>query len=153
MQALHSNIKPVKHISGAKTATVTPASGVDLQGYEHGADIMIYVGAITNIGNSPVPSWTFHVEESDSESASFTAVTDSELILIDSSASPVTTPDSSTGVFLTIDAASEDDAVYSVAYVGSKRYIRVVATAADTPGATEIVAVVLARPLLKPASH
>lgn len=42
------------------------------------------------------------------------------------------TPDSSTGVFQTIDAAAEDPAVLKVAYVGPKRWVRLVDDTAGT---------------------
>lgn len=133
---LHSNIKVVQHVAAqAITATNTPSNGVDLQGFES-AEFLIAVGTVTNIANSPQPSWTFKLQESDSQSSGFTDVTDSNAVLVGSAASPVAAPNSSTGVFLTIDAASEDAATYRVGYVGSKRYVRVVATAANTPGST-----------------
>lgn len=152
LHSLHQNIERVQHISGAKTATVTPSSGVDLRDFVDGVDVFIHVGAVTNIANSPQPSWTFHFEESDSESSGFTAVTSSDDVDIEGSLAPVTTPDSATGVFLTIDAASEDDNTYRVGYLGSKRYLRVVATAANTPGSTVIVALVVGVPRLKPGA-
>lgn len=133
---LHSSIKVVQHVAAqAITATNTPSSGVDLRGFD-AAEFLISVGTITNIANSPQPSWTFKLQESDSESTGFADVTDSNDVLVGSAASPVTTPDSSTGVFLTIDAASEDATTYRIGYRGSKRYVRVVATAANTPGST-----------------
>ncbi len=152
MHSLHQNIERVQHISGAKTATVTPSSGVDLRDFVDGVDVLIHVGVVTNIANSPQPSWTFHFEESDSVSSGFTAVTNSDDVDIEGSLTPVTTPDSSTGVFLTIDAAAEDDNTYRVGYLGSKRYLRVVATAANTPGSTPIVVLILGVPRLKPGA-
>ena len=151
IHSLHQNIERVDNITGAKTATVTPSSGVDLRDFVFGVDVLIHVGAVTNIANSPQPSWTFHLEESDSASSGFTAVTNSDDVDIEGSLSPVTTPDSSTGVFLTIDAAAEDDKTYRIGYTGSKRYVRVVATAANTPGSTYIYATVLGQPRLRPA--
>ena len=150
---MHSAIKPVKHIGGSFTATETPSNGVDLAGFS-AVNFDIYIGTVTNIASSPQPSWTFHLEESDSASSGFTAVTTAGDVLTASSASPVTTPNASTGVFLTVDAASEDDAVYSVGYIGIKRYVRVVATAANTPGATIIVVMAnLGLPAIAPVSH
>lgn len=138
MRDLHSNIKTVQHLAcAAYTATQTPANGIDLAGF-NAAEFLIAIGVITNVANSPQPSWAFHLEESDSASANFTAVTDASSVLVGSAKSPVTTPDSSSGVFLTVDAASEDAQVYRIGYRGTKRYVRVVATAANTPGSTPI---------------
>ncbi|MDF1720524.1 MAG: hypothetical protein P1U65_07615 [Minwuia sp.] len=152
MQSLHQNIEFVQHISGAKTATETPTNGVDLRDFAGGVALAIHVGPVTNIANSPQPTWTFHLEESDTINSGFAAVTNSDHVDIEGSRSPVVAPDSSTGVFLTIDDAAEDDLTYRVGYLGSKRYVRVVATAANTPGSTNIVAFVVGQPLLRPAA-
>lgn len=150
---LHSNIKAVQHVAAqAITATNTPASGVDLKGYDS-AEFLIGIGTVANIANSPQPSWAFKLQESDSASADFTDVTDSNDVLVGSAASPVAAPNASTGVFLTVDAASEDAATYRVGYVGSKRYVRVVATAANTPGSTPYyVTALLGHPNLAPTA-
>jgi hypothetical protein len=149
---LHSNIKAVSHYVGAPTATVTPASGVDLAGFSS-SEFIISVGAVANIANSPQPSWAFKLQHSDSQSSDFTDVTDANDVLVGSAKSPVTAPNSSTGVFLTVDDAAEDDTVYRVGYIGTKRYVRVVATAANTPGATPMAFVaVLGDPALAPTS-
>ena len=131
-----SHMGLVAHVAAvAITATNTPSAGVDTRGYD-AVTFLINVGIVTNIGNSPQPTWAFHVEESDAASSGFAAITDSERIAITGAKSPVTTPNSSTGVFLTIDAAAEDATVYHVGVITSKRYVRVVATAANSPGST-----------------
>lgn len=131
-----SGKKIVTHVAAqAITATNTPATGVDTLGYD-ACTFIIAVGTVTNIADSPQPSWTFHVEESDSASANFTAITDAERILVHGALSPAGAPDSSTGVFLTIDSAAEDAATYHVGVISAKRYLRVVATAANSPGST-----------------
>lgn len=135
MRDLDSKIKVVKHILGTVTSTQTPANGVDLQGFDS-AEVVVSIGAITNVGGSPAQSWTFALQESDSVSSGFTAVSDDAVVLIGSGNNDGGVDGS--GVFATVDAADEDDAVYRVGYIGGKRYIRVVATAANTPGATAI---------------
>lgn len=140
---LHSNIKAVTHVAAqAITATNTPSNGVDLKGFQS-AEFLISVGTVTNIGNSPQPTWTFKLQESDSQSSGFTDVTDSNVVLTGSAQSPLTAPDSSTGVFLTIDDASEDATHYRVGYVGTKQFVRVVATASNSPGSTPYSVVAL----------
>jgi len=150
---LHSNIKVVQHIAAAlATATTTPASGVDLAGFD-AAEFVISIGTVTNIANSPQPAWTFKLQESDSVSSGFTDVVTAGDVLVGSAASPVTAPDSSTGVFLTVDAAAEDAATYRVGYIGNKRFVRVVATAANTPGDTPLsVLAILGKPALAPTA-
>lgn len=133
---LHSCVKAVTHVANAAiTATSTPSTGVDLEGFDS-AEFLINVGAVANIANSPQPTWAFKLQESDTSNSGFTDVTNSSDVLVGSAASPVEAPNSSTGVFLTIDDAAEDATHYRVGYVGSKRYVRVVATAANTPGST-----------------
>lgn len=128
--------KVVTHVAAqAITATNTPAAGVDTQGFDS-VSFLISVGTVTNIANSPQPSWKFHIEESDAEGSGYAAVADASRILIAGAKSPVTTPNASTGVFLTIDNAAEDATTYHVGVITSKRYARVVATAANTPGST-----------------
>lgn len=153
MRDQHSNIKSVDHIPAAAfTATQTPANGVDLKGFD-AAEFLISVGVVTNIANSPQPSWAFKLQESDSQASGFTDVVTAADVLVGSAKSPVTAPDSSTGVFLTVDAAAEDATLYRVGYVGAKRYVRVVATAANTPGSTPLsVIAVLGKPSLAPTS-
>ena len=139
---------PTDHWTKTVTATETPSSGVDVRDYG-AALVLATVGAITNIANSPVPSWTLKLQESDDDST-FTDVAAADVALADHNNDGSIT----SGVFATIDAADEDDQCYSCSYIGTKRYIRVVATAADTPGATPI-SVVVARglPHLAPAAH
>lgn len=150
---LHSNIDRVQHLAAAVyTTTQTPSSGVDRQGFS-ALEFLITIGVIANIANSPAPSWSFKLQESDSESANFSDVVDSDVVLVGSAKSPVAAPNASTGVFLVVDAAAEDANVYRVGYIGNKRYVRVVATAANTPGNT-ILAIVAIRafPALAPTA-
>lgn len=150
---LHSNIKAVQHVAAqAITTTNTPSTGVDLLGFDS-VEFLISIGTVTNIANSPQPTWSFKLQESDTSNADFTDVTDSSIVSVGSASSPATTPDSSTGVFLTIDDAAEDATVYRVGYRGTKRYVRVVATAANTPGSTPYsVVAILGHPSLAPTS-
>jgi len=147
----HSDIKAVQLLSAAlKTATFS-STGVDLTGF-NAVDFLIDCGTITNVANSPQPSWTFKLQESDDDST-YTDVTDSNDVLVGSAASPVAAPNASTGVFLTIDSAAEDAALYRIGYIGDKRYARVVATAANTPGNTPMsICAVLGYPNLRPTA-
>ena len=149
-----SGKKVVTHVAAqAITATNTPSTGVDTLGFDSIA-FLISVGTVTNIANSPQPTWTFKVEESDTSNASFVAITDSGRVNIAGAKSPVTTPDASTGVFLTIDDAAEDATTYHVGVISSKRYLRVVATAANTPGSTPYsVVAVLENASLEPVAN
>lgn len=132
----HSNMKVVQHVAAQNISTTnTPSSGVDTEGAD-ALEMVLSVGTIANIGNSPTPSWAFKLQESDESDSDFSDVTDSTKVVVSSAQSPVTTPDETSGVFLTIDDAANDAATYRIAYIGDKRYVRLVATAADTPGDT-----------------
>ena len=65
-------------------------------------------------------------------------MTDANSVIYGSARSPATSPNSSTGVFLTVDHADEDALTYRIGYRGSKRYARVVSTATETPGSTPL---------------
>jgi hypothetical protein len=151
---LVSNIKPVQHVANAAiTATNTPTNGVDTAGFES-LVALISLGTITNIANSPAPSWSFKFQESDTVNSGFEDVTDVNRVLTGSSLAPVTTVNTSTGVFLTVDAAAEDAAVYAVGLITEKRYVRVVATAANTPGSTPYTVVfILGHANIVPTTH
>lgn len=101
----------------AYTATET-GSGVDLQGFE-GATVLIVVGAWTD------GTHAFEVQES-SDDSTYTAVSDDDLL----------------GSEPTVDAADEDETVYRVGYVGTERYIRVVATLSSATSGAEFSAIV-----------
>jgi len=142
---LKDRISHAKHelmFAGTLTATNDP-SGVDLQGFS-AATVVCSIGEMTNVGNTE--SWTFALEESDSVASGYTDVAESDMLLEygnnDGSAA--------SGVFATVDDAAGDEANYTVGYSGSKRYIRVVATAANTPGATTIAVSVIKEALQKP---
>jgi hypothetical protein len=140
-----SHSKNELHFCKSLTATETPSTGVDLKGF-NSATIIAAIGTITNIANSPVPSWTLKLEESDSAATGFSAVAEADMLLdYGNNDGSVTT-----GVWATIDAAAEDDKIYTCGYIGTKRYIRVVATAADTPGATPVTVVIQKGALQKP---
>lgn len=148
MRDLISNVKTVPHFTKTLSATETPTNGVDISGFGS-VLVQVAIGTITNIANSPKPSWNFALQESDTINADFAAVGSDDVIL----ANGRNNGSISSGIFATVDAAAEDDTTYTVGYIGSKRYLRVVATAANTPGATPIsINFVLGNPSLAPVS-
>lgn len=151
---LVSNIKPVQHVvNAAISSTNTPSNGVYHQGF-NSMGILITLGAIPNIANSPRPSWSFKIQESDTINSGFTDVTDVDRVLVGSSRAPVTTVNPSTGVFLVVDSNTEDENTYFVGLLTEKAYSRVVATAANTPGSTPYsVVYLLGHPNIAPVEH
>lgn len=142
-RSLSNRIVVKRHYGAAYTATETPSAGVDLQDLLT-AEIIVDVGVVTNIANSPQPSWTFTLQHSDASGSGFAAVADTDVVQNSGSIS--------SGVFATVDSADDDATIYRIGYVGSKRYVRVVATAANTPGSTPITVMVVGEPRLAPGS-
>lgn len=92
-----------------RTATVTPAAGVDLKG-SFGAEVIMDVGTVTD------GTFTMEVQESDASGSGFTAVAAADL-------------EGSEAAF----SSANEEQVHQVWYKGSKRYIRVVLTASGSP--------------------
>lgn len=134
-------ISAVVHYGGQYTTTQTPASGVDLKTYGR-AEIMVAVATIANIQGSPVgPGWTFALEDS-ADNVTFAACDETDVVM------PSGDVIGANGIFGTIDDSDDDNKVFNVGYVGPNRYVRVVATAVSTPGASDIMVIVVGCPLL-----
>jgi len=103
MRDMKSNVGAEVSIAPLLRTTSVNGTGVDLRDYDS-ATVLISVGACTD------GAFAFEVQESD-DNSSFSAVSDDNLI----------------GTEPTIDS-DDDNTVKRVGYVGSKRYIRVVAT-------------------------
>lgn len=105
---MYNNIAPLLQIPPlAYSATETPATGADLQGYES-CTFIITTADITS------GTWTVTFEESDEESANFTEIDAADLL--GSAPGPFT----NSGAF--------DEKIYKVGYIGTKRYVRCVVT-------------------------
>lgn len=131
---MHSNLEMKQLLAAAAVTTTQTSTAINTAGADS-VEFLISIGTVTNIANSPQPSWAFKLQDS-ADNSTFADVTDSNHVLVGSAQSPVAAPNSSTGVFLTVDAAAEDAKTYRVGYVGPKQYVRVVGTAANTPGST-----------------
>lgn len=91
---------------------------IDTQGHE-ACTIVASVGASGDTLSGSVKH-DFKLQHSDTTTdGDFTDVVDDEYVVGQ-------TPNASTGVFLTIDDAAEDDVEFKVGYVGPKRYVRLV---------------------------
>ena len=136
-----SKKKVVKQLNPASyTTTQTPAdgAGIDQKGFDS-LMFAILVGAVADLAASPQGdgSWTFKAQEADSDvNASYADITDSSRILVTGAKSPVAAPNSSTGVFLTLNDPGHQNNVYHVGVISSKRYVRIISTAVSTPGAS-----------------
>jgi len=120
---LKNNIKLVESLNAIAKTADTDCTGIDTQG-ANSAMVMVNVGApgITFSGTNKVD---IKLEDS-ADNSSFTAVTNNNFVTggtVDSS-----------GIWQTIDADGDCNAVYGIGYVGPKRYIRAVLDFSGTHG-------------------
>jgi hypothetical protein len=104
---MYNSINAATTLSPAARTLSANGVGVDLQGFE-GALVLIQTGVITD------GTHVFEVQESD-DNATFTAVAGTDLQGSEPSV-----------------GATDDDKVYRIGYIGTKRYVRVVSTASGT---------------------
>jgi hypothetical protein len=127
---LKNNIKLVESLNAIVKAADTDCTGIDTQG-ANSAMVMVNVGApgITFSGSNKVD---IKLEDS-ADNSSFTAVTNNNFVTggtVDSN-----------GIWQTIDADGDCNAVYGIGYVGPKRYIRAVLDFSGTHGTGTIFGV------------
>ena len=121
-----NNAEYAKGLSATLSGT-TPAKGniINMQGFE-ALTFVVQTGTVTDAGTAS--GFAFEVQESDTTAdADFTAVADADLIGLESE------------LTVTLDTA-DDDIIGSIGYVGSKQYVRIVAT--GTTGTAAYVAAI-----------
>lgn len=128
---LKNNIELVESLNAIVKDADTNCTGIDTQGFNSSMAI-VNVGApgITFSGTDKVD---IKLEDS-SDNSSFTAVTNNNFVTggtVDSA-----------GIWQTIDADGECNAVYGIGYVGPKRYYRVVLDFSGTHGTGTVFGVV-----------
>lgn len=126
MRDMFHQFGPVQDIDPATLTASANGSGVDLQGFE-GALIAVLVGESgdTLNGSNHIQLEVEHADDDGAGSPdSWEDCADADLVEV--------VAGSNTGTFAKIDDATEDDAVYHTAYIGSKRHIRVVANLTGT---------------------
>jgi len=141
MQDLANNIKLVQSLAPAVRTADADGDGVDRQFYE-GVTIVVDTGA-EGITLSSTNKIEFELEHSDDDST-----------YTDMSSSDVNGTLGSSGLFLTLDADAETPQISEIEYVGSKRYVRVVANFGGThsTGTPIGASVILHKPRHAPAS-
>jgi hypothetical protein len=110
---LANNTAPVLQIvPHAQNATVTPATGVNLQGYE-GCTFIISTGTITD------GTWTITFQESDEAAANFVTIAAQDY--------PSKLIGDIPGPFTNV-AGAFNNQIYKVGYIGNSQYVRCVLT-------------------------
>ena len=140
MQDLSNNIKLMQSIAPAVLDADANGTGVDIQGYENVAIVVDSgVEGITLSGTNKIE---FELEHSDDNSS-----------WSDAESADVNGTLGSGGLFLTLDDNAESPQISEIEYLGSKRYVRVVANFSGTHGTgTPISAfVILGKPRHAPA--
>lgn len=79
-RSMTDRIAVLYHLIRAFTTTQTPANGVDVKGLKT-AEIIVEIGTITNIANSPTPSWAFALQHSDTVNSGFAAVESTDVVM------------------------------------------------------------------------
>jgi hypothetical protein len=148
-----ADLQVTQLLDPASVSTTQTTSSIDTAPLDR-LSLIFNIGAVADLAASPLGngSWAIKLQESADDSA-FTDITDDAQILIDASKSPVTAPNSSTGVFLTLSAAAHQNNAYHVGVLPTKRYVRAVLTATLTPGASLIGVTAVGRVRLAPASN
>lgn len=115
MKDLFHDVLVSQHVAPVVATTTKTSTAIDLQGYQS-AMISVALGQSGDTLSGTV-LWTLRVEHS-SDNLSYTSVTASDMI--DGKSSVV------------VDAPSEDETIISFGYIGSKRFVRAVATPTGT---------------------
>lgn len=121
MRDLHNILDPDMSVETATITADTNGTGIDLQGFE-GAEVVAFVGQSGDTLSSSVKI-ELEVEESD-DNSTYSDVADADLL--------GSVDGTNDGTYAVIDAATEDETVYRVGYIGSKRYIRAVVNVTGT---------------------
>lgn len=143
-RSLNDRLVTRKVFGGSFTTTQTPANGISVKDLVS-AEIVAFVGTLTNVGGSPLQSWTLAIEHSDTVNSGFVPVP-AEQLALNSGRNDL----GSNGVFAVINSTATHDRLYRLGYLGNKAFVRVVATAANTPGATAIVIMIVGEPVIAP---
>ena len=121
MQDLSNNIKLMQSLAPAVRDADANGDGVDIKGYENVA--IVVDSGVEDITLSGTNKIEFELEHSDDNSS-----------WSDAESADVNGSLGSGGLFLTLDDNAESPQISEIEYLGSKRYVRVVANFSGTHG-------------------
>jgi hypothetical protein len=118
---LHNNIVIEQILDPVVGSTDVNTTAIDMQGYDS-LEIIVNFGESGDTLSGSVKIDCLLKEGTTSTVADHAVVANTAHVLDRGNALAYS---ASTGIFATVDAAAEDDAVYKVGYVGDKRYVSV----------------------------
>jgi len=144
-----SVVKDVKSNISLNQTIVPVVATTDVTGLAVDTQPSVGVGILAHIGLSGDTlsgsvKIEMEVQHSDASGSGFVACADADL--------NASVPGTNTGTFAVIDASSEDEQIYKCNYIGSKRYVKVVANLTGThTNGTPLSAIVVLAPTQLPA--
>jgi len=121
MKDNYNNTKTVALLDPIAVSTTQTITDIDLADFRS-AKLNIHAGLDEGSGLSSSHKIVFTLKDSD-DGTTYAAVDEEDMLGV--------TPDDS-GTILTIDAADEDNTIYSFGYVGGKQYLELVGTVTGT---------------------
>lgn len=115
MRDLYHNLSVTQPLNPAVATTTKTSSAIDLQGY--GSALVVFSIGATGDTLSGSVYWTLKLQHSDDDS-SYADVAVADL--------------NNTAATVVIDASTEDETSHGFGYVGTKRYLKAVATPTGT---------------------
>jgi len=120
MKDLYNKVEAVSVLDPIAITATAVHTDIDLQGF-NSACLLVQTGLDAGTGLSDSHKFVFTMDHSD-DGTTYTAVATADMLDL-----TVTS-----GVVLTIDAATEDNTLYKLGYVGGKRYLQLTYTITGT---------------------
>lgn len=122
---------PVQALAPASRTADVDGTGIDLQGFE--SALVVFDCGAEGVTLSGTDKIALELEESDDD-ITYTDVAAADMV-----------GEEAAGVVKTLDANAEAPGVYSVSYIGEKRYIRPVLNFSGTHGAGTVIGCVVVK--------
>jgi hypothetical protein len=113
MRDLHNNINITQVLDPVVVTADVESTAIDMQGYDS-LELVVLMGESGDTLSGSLYTELILQEGAESDGSDAAAVAQNDAI------GTVTS-----GVFATVDAAAEDDAVFKIGYIGDARYVRV----------------------------
>ena len=138
MKDLYNKVEAVSVLDPIAITATAVHTDIDLQGF-NSACLLIQTGLDAGTGLAAEHKFVFTMDHSD-DGDSYAAVTTADMLDLTVAS----------GVVLTIDAATEDNTLYKLGYVGGKRYLQLTYTITGTVNMPIGIIVLKGNPELAP---